>query len=976
MIGQQIGQFKITEKLGQGGMGEVYLAEDTKLHRKVALKLLPAHFAQDRDFKSRFEHEATAAAALNHPNIITVYDRGEHEGRPFIVMEYVAGQGLDQLIAAGNIPIEKAVDVILQVSEGLGAAHEAGIVHRDIKPGNIFIDKTGRARVLDFGLAKSRRATADTQVGTTVGTIQYESPEQGRGEEVDPRSDLFSVGVLLYEMVAGRLPFGGEFTDAIRYAIAHENPEPLARFKTDVPDDLQRIVSKLLEKDPDLRYQSASGLVSDLKLLQRASGSHASAVHSAVHPVPKRKRGRLLSILVPTTLAAVALVVVLVVKPWQLEFRSDQPAVAAQNRIAVMYFDNLSDPGDSLRLGEIAANLLITDLSNQSQVQVVSSQRLYDLLKQLGHGDIKKIDRGMATQVAEKAEARWMLMGSILRTEPNILLTAQLVETASGDNVSSQRIDGEPGEDIFAIVDRLSDEIRGGLQLTEASSAESDRSIADVTTHSTEAYRYYLDGIEWRDKLYIREAVQAFKKALELDSTFVMAYVELAVLGAGSDEELDLWIARAKAHADRVSPVERLWIQIAEARRDEDDARGIEIIHQILALDPFEKDALLGLAQTYRQRRQTDSAIHYLNRLVECDPSYKFAYNLLAYAYDQVGEFEKSIAAINKYLELAPDEANPYDSRGDLYAYNGKYEEAIESYRQALQVKPDYDASQRKLGHMYLLLQDYTRAESCFTVLSSDTRKGVRSQGRMYLASVPAYRGQFTRSLEVLADAKAGDRLEGYMGQAAFRKSLARALTLVEVKDFAAARQEIRDVIQLLAEIGAPNSDDFTLILAWIDAQDGKAAAARAVLDSVRATIPDTDSARLANHCGLAAYVELAAGNAKASVALIERSLGASGLTPDAVSHYFAGQAYLQAGDLGEAIDHLERLITRYDEGVMTTPWYIAKGHYYLGLAYERSGWAKKAAAQFELFLEIWQDADPGIPEVEDAKQRLASLQT
>jgi tetratricopeptide (TPR) repeat protein len=569
-----------------------------------------------------------------------------------------------------------------------------------------------------------------------------------------------------------------------------------------------------------------------------------------------------------------------------------------------------------------------------------------------------------------------MLMGNILRTEPNILLTAQVVETATGDNVASQRIDGEPGEDIFAIVDRLSDEIRSGLHLSADSGAGPDRSIADVTTHSTEAYRYYLDGIELRDKLYNREAVQAFRKAVEIDSTFVMAYVELAVLGAGSKEEVDLWIARAKAQADRVTPVERLWIQIAEAQRDEDEVRGTEILHEILELDPFEKDALLGLAQMYRQRQQTDTAIHYLNRLVECDPSSKFAYNLLAYAYDREGEFEKSIAAINKYLQLAPDEANPYDSRGDLYAYNGKYEEAIASYRQALQIKPDYDASQRKLGHMYLLLGDYTRAESCYTALSSDTRKGVRSYGRMFLASIPAYQGQFRRSLEVLADAKAGDRLEGYMGQAAFQKAIARALTLVELKDYAAARQEIRDVVQALSEVGAPSPDDFTLIIAWIDAQDGKVDRARAVIDSVRATIPESDTTRLANLLGLAAYVECAAGNAESSVVLSERSVGASGRTPDAVSHYFAGQAYLQAGDLGEAIDHFERLITRFDEGVMVTPWYIVKGHYYLGQAYERSGWTKKAAAQYELFLDIWRDADPGITEVDDARQRLAKLRT
>jgi tetratricopeptide (TPR) repeat protein len=246
----------------------------------------------------------------------------------------------------------------------------------------------------------------------------------------------------------------------------------------------------------------------------------------------------------------------------------------------------------------------------------------------------------------------------------------------------------------------------------------------------------------------------------------------------------------------------------------------------------------------------------------------------------------------------------------------------------------------------------------------------------MYLAAIPAFRGQFRQSLEVLADAKAGDRLEGYRGYAAIQKSLARVLALVEVKDLAAARQEIQGVIQTLTDLGAPGPDEFTLMIAWIDLQDGKEAEARAIIDSVRATIPETDSTRLANHYGFLAIGELAAGNPESSVVLLENSLGKSGRTPDAVSQYFGGQAYLQAGELGEAIEYFERLTTRFDEGVMATPWYISKGHYYLGVAYERSGWAKKAIEQYETFLEIWRDADPGLAEVEDARQRLANLQT
>jgi serine/threonine protein kinase len=383
MIGQQINQFKIVEKLGSGGMGDVYVAEDTNLERKVALKFLPPHYSQDSEFKARFQHEARAAAALNHPNIITVYELGEHEGRMFIVLELVEGKSLEQMIESGDVKLSVAMRIGVQMCEGLGAAHEAGIVHRDIKPANILVDQSGRVKILDFGLAKSRRATAETKVGTTVGTIQYESPEQGRGDTVDQRSDLFSLGVVLYELVTGRRPFGGEFTDAIRYAIANENPEPLARFKSDVPEDLQRIIFKLLEKDPDLRYQTATGLLSDLKLLQRSSGPTPSSVHSAVKPtVAPRKGSR--RFVIPAVLLVAAVALLLVFKPWSIVIQPTSEATAGDDRIAVMYFENLGDREDARRLGEIVANLLISDLSDSKYIQVVSSQRLSDLLQQLG----------------------------------------------------------------------------------------------------------------------------------------------------------------------------------------------------------------------------------------------------------------------------------------------------------------------------------------------------------------------------------------------------------------------------------------------------------------------------------------------------------------------------------------------------------------------------------------------------------------
>ncbi|MGD8412881.1 MAG: serine/threonine-protein kinase, partial [Candidatus Latescibacterota bacterium] len=264
MIGKTISHYRITAKLGEGGMGEVYLAEDTELNRKVALKFLPARVAADPDAMDRFKREAQAAAALNHPNIITIHEIGRHEDRSFIVMSYVDGDLLSDELQRG-IPLERAIDVATQVCRGLDKAHRAGIVHRDIKPENLLIDRDGRVKILDFGLATSGRAGGDDANESTAGTVYYMSPEQARGEKVDARSDVFSLGAVLYEMLGGKRPFEGPHSEAVRYSILHEEPEPLSRLNPRVTPDLERVVTRALAKDPTRRYPSTANLAADLE---------------------------------------------------------------------------------------------------------------------------------------------------------------------------------------------------------------------------------------------------------------------------------------------------------------------------------------------------------------------------------------------------------------------------------------------------------------------------------------------------------------------------------------------------------------------------------------------------------------------------------------------------------------------------------------------------------------------------------------
>ncbi len=566
--GTVVAHYTILERIGMGAMGDVYLADDSKLKRRVALKLLPLQYMPNAELKARFRREAQAAAALNHPNIVTIHEVNEHQGRPFFAMEYVAGRSLKEVLKEEELPIERVVNLAIQMCEGLREAHHAGIVHRDVKPSNILIDKNGRPRIVDFGLAAVRGEEDLTTTGSTLGTIPYMSPEQVHGKEMDQRSDLFSFGVVLYEMIAGRAPFTRETAAATINAILNSIPEPLARYKSGLPPGFEEIVGKALDKDVETRYQSADGLMADLKRQKRLLESGPMASVPAT-----QERSKFRKFLVPAAAVAAILLAVpilwtfFVLKPWkgpEEQKESASPVTSLKNRLAVMYFDNLADPEDTQRLGEMTTNLLIADLAESSYLEVVSSQRLYDILRQLGKEGPKEVDPGMATEVARKAEARWMLAGNILQVEPQIVLSSQLVEVATGNAIGSQRVTGEDNEDVFALVDQLSVEVKKDLPLPEEALAKAAGRGGDIGTRSSEAYRYYLDALDNLRNLEFEKAEVAIAKALEYDSQFGGARLnsaQLSLLREGRE-----LAAKAAEYSKKVSSVKKLLGGLLESK--------------------------------------------------------------------------------------------------------------------------------------------------------------------------------------------------------------------------------------------------------------------------------------------------------------------------------------------------------------------------------------------------------------------------
>jgi tetratricopeptide (TPR) repeat protein/predicted Ser/Thr protein kinase len=969
--GTMISHYRIIKEIGAGGMGVVYKAEDTRLKRTVALKFLPPRFLCDSDARARFEHEAQSASTLNHPNITTIYEVDEAEGRCFIAMEYIEGRSIRELVKAGALSLDEVMEIALQIARGMNAAHNKDVVHRDIKSDNIMVSEDGIVKIMDFGLAKLKGATRVTREGTTVGTLQYMSPEQVGGKSIDRRSDLFSLGVVLYEMITGRLPFKGDDEAAVISSILNVTPEPIARYKADVPDGLQRIVDKALAKDRDQRYQHADELVADLKRELHISDYGESAA-SRLIPTPPgtgRRAFRLAGIL---GAVAVAIILYFVFEPFRIEMGPDRAAIAQENSLAIMYFENMVDPQDTDKTGQMVTALLITDLSESQYMRVLSRQRLYDILARLGEEDQNVIDKSVASQVAEVAGVKWILTGTVLQVEPTIVLTSEISDAETGEILATQRAAGRTGDDLFAVVDALTGEIRKDMSLPEEAQAEEDRPISEITTHSADAYRYFLEGVVLNDKYYLEEARESFQKAVELDSTFAMALYFLSTLTMG--EEGRELADRALKYSAGASEIERYYIEAYYSYLAEDYNETIRLLQRIVDRWPDDKMTHFTMAVIYNlMLAEPELAVQQCKRTLEIDPLYKRAYNQMAYAYDRMGDRDSSLWAINRYIELAPDEPNPYDTRGDLYSYDGRLDEALASYEKADEIKPGF--STLKIGHLHLFEGRYAQAESCYKVMASATDRWDRCQARMYLAIVPLYQGKFQEALKLLDQGIAADQMEQTLRRNAADKYRLTANIYLALRDYDAAITAALKGRDILAKAYPDNPAFIIDFYAHQLARTGRIEQAEEVIRDLESRIKKDVLAHSDSYWVVKGNIAYARGDLDEAIACFGKGLEAA---PEPYFHIrsMLGETYLQAGRLDMAVATFEKALQRYDEARALCPVRAVKTQYWLGLAYERSGWTSRAAEQYKIFLDIWKDADPGIPEIEEARQHLARLKS
>jgi serine/threonine protein kinase/lipoprotein NlpI len=676
LIGKLISHYKVIEKLGSGGMGVVYKADDTRLKRTVALKFLPPELTRDKDAKKRFMHEAQAASALDHPNICTVYDIAETEdGHMYLAMAFYEGETLEERIGQTPLNLDDAVDIASQIARGLEKAHDTDIVHQDIKTANIFVTKDGLVKILDFGIAKLSGRTKLTKENTTLGTVSYMSPEQARGDDMDQRSDIWSLGVVFYEMITGQRPFKGDYDQSVMYAIMNENPEPVTGLRTGVPVELEKMILKCLEKDPSDRYQHINELLVDLRRLMKKGLKKESS--STIPPGEKKAKQRPLLLIS----AFIAIVVLLAVSSYYLFInKNPSPQIRQfmqwENSIAVLPFVDMSPDKDQEYFCDGMADDLITKLTRIHNLKVIARTSSFRY-KNTG----KSI-----REIAGELGVNTVLEGSIQKEENRIRVNAQLIHAEDAAHLWANTYD-ESIESVFEVQDRVTSAIAQALQLKLQPPAVK---LAQRQTN-IEAYDYYLKGMHFIKTKYTitlnkrdyETGLRMFQRAIEKDSTYALAYIGLSwahyhnYVNTSDVNAYKLWEEDVKTayNLDPGNPltIASMGLFSLKNHRHEDAAR---FFKQALELNEDNADIQQSIGFSFCSYGLYQKALKYLRKSMELDPYYIWSRAQLAWALERLGRMEEAEKYLKQNIELAPSDRRHYLYYANYCIKMERFEEA------------------------------------------------------------------------------------------------------------------------------------------------------------------------------------------------------------------------------------------------------------------------------------------------------------
>ncbi len=984
------GRYQVIEELGKGGMGRVYKVYDTEIKEKIGLKLLRPELGIDEEMIERFRNELRLARKIGHRNVCKMFDLNKAEGAYYLTMEFVPGEDLKRLIRkVGQMPAGKTISIARQICEGLAEAHGLGIVHRDLKPQNVMVDEGGNAKVMDFGIARSLAAKGITGAGVMIGTPEYMSPEQVEGQEVDERTDIYSLGVILFEMVTGRVPFEGDTPFTIGIKHKSEPPRDPREFNAQIPADLGRLILRCLAKEKEKRYQNTAELLADLRQIEKGLPM-TERIRPERRPLTSREitvKLKVKKLLVPA--AILLLVIVAAVSIWRFgpHRRASPPVLSSKPSLAVMYFENRTTEQD---MDKVLVDLLTTNLSRNEQLEVVSSQRLFDILNEMGKPAGTSIDRSLATQIATRAGARTMLMGSIIKIGEKIRITSQLSDVGEGALIASEQVDGNKVEDVFRMVDELSEKVIARLGV---SGAEAELpSIADVTTTSYEAYRYYQRGLEDFWKWRFDKAEENFKKAVELDPTFASAYSSLAFSQARGGLNIfnpffDITAIKetmslAKKYASKATEREQFLIDLYMALINGDYQLYAKAAEQLIKKYPQDKNAYLWLGMAAYMGQYLEIAKQNIEKALEIDPTDGNCYNMLAYILSEMKNYPEAISTVKKYVAVHPDSTNSYDSAWDISVRAGLYDEGLKYLEDAERRFPDIHYWHADAGETYLLKGEAEKAREAFLRYASlDSSAAVPAKlnvGYSYLLEgrYAEAEAELERAVEIAPQKTRAElmaRLELGKMQALERK-------------YGEAIRTIEEAMERSAEIYKADFNPIQIIgnsligEALVGKGDIRAAETRAdelgrILESGNYRKVHRDFLHY-----LTAEILLAWKNVPAAQNEIES------VTPFAKLNsplYLKLKAEIMAlqRNFGQAIETYEQSFTRKvglaGSGVRDSFYLFLERSlvdFNIAKIHEQAEDKAKAKERYQKFLDLMKNADPGVPEVEEARKRIQAL--
>jgi tetratricopeptide (TPR) repeat protein len=926
VIGQTISHYRIESRLGQGGMGIVYRAVDTRLQRPVALKFLAPELTRDSQARARFVNEARAAASLNHPHIATIYEIDEAAGQTFIAMEFVPGPSLAERIAQGPLPPAEAMRITGQVASGLARAHRQGIVHRDIKPANILLSTTGEAKIVDFGLARLGGQTRLTMAGMTMGTVAYMSPEQARGGDVDHRTDIWALGVVHYEMLTGRLPFRGDHPQALIHSILHSRPLPVTEIDPSLPPLQDQLLRRALAKDPAQRYRSALDLTDPAAEQATAAITSTAGWSAAWRTVRWRSWPWRWLLPVSILVAAIVLAAVLL-----LPIGHRESAFTARDWLLIAEFRNLSEEE---HLESALREALVVDMEQSQHVNVFSGKRLSDALERMGRSPAQPLTSDLAGELAVREGIPVVLTGSVSSLGGAYLVAAQLVRPATGEAIFATRVEAAGQQELLPALDELSREIRQTLGESLRAIRTRDEPLASVTTGSLAALRLFSEGQQAFLASDWDRARDLLGRAVAEDSTFAMAYAKLARIDFYSANTADAlaYSARAYRWRERLTRRERYYIEGEYHRYRAEYSEAIKSLRALLAEYPDDLESRTNLATTYMWTLQYENA---LQVLAEFDSGYR-------------------------------DTWYYHHTLGNTYGGMGRYAEAVGEFQRALALNPAQLRSRMCLSWGLLCAGEWSAAADQLDSLRASRQSGIVGTDYLLAKTLPAL-GQLDRALVRLQEARQEALANGNQDQAAWTY-------IYEGFCHDLRGDEVSAEEAFAAAVEMWSADTSLLYLGRAYAQRGKLALAEQVrqrLEQIHRDEPTTTNEQLLRR--LEGEIAFARGDARQAATSLQGCL--PGYMFNLGARFTLGRAYLELGEPAAARREFAFLdrhrFSTFLEG-QAFLWPLSR--YWSGRAAEAQGDTAAAIADLGDFLEIWQDADADLPQLVDARERLTAL--